>query len=212
MSEQKYGLAQGVGDSGRSDALRALDEMKQWSEDLWRNAKRAKRYSDDGVTQDGAGHIADAVDRWLKPLRAAITAPLTPAEGVDLSNHHNALKCPYCNPNGLEFARPAPEEGDVRPDARLIYDLGETYRVTGDKVFHQAAERLQQLVSQVENARKQALVDAMKAIEDLRIRAATNFTDDNCKGQRGVDRCDALGDAYRAIVALPLTSTNGEPK
>lgn len=22
----------------------------------------------------------------------------------DLTNHHNALKCPYCNPNGLSFA------------------------------------------------------------------------------------------------------------
>jgi hypothetical protein len=69
-----------------------------------------------------------------------------------------------------------------------------------------------QLRALVEDARKQALVEAMKAIEDLRIRAATNFTDDSCKGQRGVDRCDALYDAYRAIVGLPNSSTVGEPK
>ena len=25
---------------------------------------------------------------------------------VDVTNHHNALLCPYCNPKGLKFAEP----------------------------------------------------------------------------------------------------------
>lgn len=30
----------------------------------------------------------------------------------DHDNHHNALKCPYCNPRGLKFAEPVAAAGD----------------------------------------------------------------------------------------------------
>lgn len=43
------------------------------------------------------------------------------------------------------------------------------------------------------------------AVENLRVRTASNFVDANCRGQRGADRCDALYDAYQAIRALPDT-------
>jgi len=43
---------------------------------------------------------------------------------------------------------------------------------------------------------------AMEAIQTLRHAAAANFADDNCKGQRGQDRCDALYDAYHAVRKL----------
>ena len=35
---------------------------------------------------------------------------------IDITNHHNALKCPYCNPRGLKFADPhIPVECDNTP-------------------------------------------------------------------------------------------------
>ena len=43
-------------------------------------------------------------------LRAALAAqPAEPSMRPlpDHDNHHNALKCPYCNPRGLKFAEPA---------------------------------------------------------------------------------------------------------
>lgn len=46
---------------------------------------------------------------------------------------------------------------------------------------------------------------AMLAVESLRVLTASNFVDANCRGQRGVDRCDALYDAFHAIRALPDT-------
>ena len=35
-----------------------------------------------------------------------LAAPMSTAR-IDLTNHHNALKCPYCNLKGLQFAEPA---------------------------------------------------------------------------------------------------------
>lgn len=52
---------------------------------------------------------------------------------------------------------------------------------------------------------------AMSAVQDLRVRTAPNFVDANCRGQRGIDRCDALYDAYNAIRALPDTPGDQQP-
>lgn len=43
-----------------------------------------------------------------KALDTLASAPTEPAQPLpDHDNHHNALKCPYCNPRGLKFAEPA---------------------------------------------------------------------------------------------------------
>lgn len=46
-----------------------------------------------------------------------------PAPAVDLTNHHNALKCPYCNPEGLTFARPDTAEARLREALEWADDL-----------------------------------------------------------------------------------------
>jgi hypothetical protein len=86
---------------------------------------------------------------------------------------------------GVEGMRPERREGLSADDFKTMLDE------------HEAA-----LIDGLEQARSGALADAMKLIEDLRIRSASNFADDNCKGQRGQDRCDALYDAYHAIRAI----------
>ncbi len=42
------------------------------------------------------------------------------ALGFDPINHHNALKCPYCNPNGLVLA-PATNSGSEAPDPSPLH-------------------------------------------------------------------------------------------
>ncbi|KQO69515.1 hypothetical protein ASF22_02590 [Methylobacterium sp. Leaf87] len=62
------------------------------------------------------------------------------ALGFDPANHHNALKCPYCNPDGLKFAAPVGEdETGVREAAQFVHDtfardLAQGYK-TKDKDF-----------------------------------------------------------------------------
>lgn len=34
---------------------------------------------------------------------------------IETDNHHNALKCPYCNPKGLVLAEPTPADGPTMP-------------------------------------------------------------------------------------------------
>jgi len=64
-----------------------------------------------------------ANDRALKMIDKA-RAALSSTDGrssaglcdIDITNHHNALKCPYCNPRGLKFADPhIPVECDNTP-------------------------------------------------------------------------------------------------
>jgi hypothetical protein len=43
----------------------------------------------------------------IKYLRAALAGPPSMQPLPNHDNHHNALKCPYCNPRGLVFAEPA---------------------------------------------------------------------------------------------------------
>jgi hypothetical protein len=40
------------------------------------------------------------------PLRAERERRMVAEISFDPTNHHNALKCPYCNPKGLAFAEP----------------------------------------------------------------------------------------------------------
>lgn len=54
--------------------------------------------------------------------RALVCAAISKAEysGVaqtplDITNHHNALKCPYCNPEGLAFAAPVAQGAPWQP-------------------------------------------------------------------------------------------------
>lgn len=61
---------------------------------------------------DDKGTIAYAVRIAAESLRAPC------AGDVDLTNHHNALKCPYCNPEGLQFAPSC--AGDREGIARII--------------------------------------------------------------------------------------------
>jgi len=47
---------------------------------------------------------AHGLTKHLERLRAALRAASTGAEpSFDPSNHHNALRCPYCNPDKLEL-------------------------------------------------------------------------------------------------------------
>lgn len=64
-----------------------------------------------------------------------------------------------------------------------------------------------------EQQRDEAYERAVEAILALRIRAACNFIDDNCKGQRGQDRTDALADAaneVRRLASGPEGGSEGE--
>lgn len=61
-----------VDTSAGEAAMKAVAQMEKWAADLWENAKHAQRFSDDGVTADGASQIASSVDRWSKVIRAAL--------------------------------------------------------------------------------------------------------------------------------------------
>jgi hypothetical protein len=43
------------------------------------------------------------------------------ALGFEPDNHHNALKCPYCNPEGLTFAPSQITDADVERCAKAGY-------------------------------------------------------------------------------------------
>lgn len=73
-------------------------------------------------------------------------------------------------------------------------------------VSPEVKEAISQVISELEilqirsqKAASVALSDALCVIDDLRVRAATDFKNPNCQGQRGSDRCDALYDAYSAV-------------
>lgn len=55
----------------------------------------------------------------------ALAPSPSPAAGpvADLTNHHNALKCPYCNPQGLSFA--SPPVSDASREALEYIDMAE---------------------------------------------------------------------------------------
>jgi hypothetical protein len=72
------------------EATKALAEMEAWAKDLWANARRTKRWSDDGLKQDAAQHILGAVERWIPKLRAALTALTAPVAGADAGMRERA--------------------------------------------------------------------------------------------------------------------------
>jgi hypothetical protein len=47
-----------------------------------------------------------AVEQAFPIIRGLLEALIAESPSVDLSNHHNALLCPYCNPHGLTLAAP----------------------------------------------------------------------------------------------------------
>jgi hypothetical protein len=47
-------------------------------------------------------------------LKKALNRVAPPAP-TDPTNHHNALTCPHCNPNGLTFAEAAPPAPTAEP-------------------------------------------------------------------------------------------------
>lgn len=59
-----------------------------------------------------------------------LTVLATKMDAVDPSNHHNALACPYCNPDGALVRASQPSEGwqpietAVEEDVLLVYDEG----------------------------------------------------------------------------------------
>ena len=52
----------------------------------------------------------EMVQESIKYLRAALAEPPSMQPLPNHDNHHNALKCPYCNPRGLVFAEPQEEK------------------------------------------------------------------------------------------------------
>jgi hypothetical protein len=59
------------------------------------------------------GEIWSIGDRWN--TRHVAQPPIDP------TNHHNALLCPYCNPDGLKFASPpSPVAGEWQPIAAAL--------------------------------------------------------------------------------------------
>jgi hypothetical protein len=50
----------------------------------------------------------------LCPANVPAERKMVPEIPFDPTNHHNALKCPYCNPKGLVLARPLPPSNPVR--------------------------------------------------------------------------------------------------
>jgi uncharacterized Zn-finger protein len=56
-------------------------------------------------------------DREVVQLRADLQRAA--AAAIDITNHHNALICPYCNPKGLKFAEPAARTEPDLTDADL---------------------------------------------------------------------------------------------
>lgn len=60
-----------------------------------------------GVTEtDELKHRLEDWERWNRAIREE-----------PLDNHHNALTCPYCNPDGLVLAK---EHGELMPDSHLM--------------------------------------------------------------------------------------------
>lgn len=105
--------------------------------------------------------------------------------------------------------RPAPSDPIERSDTRIIHDLMQTYQVSGDEAFHTAARRLQQLVSQVEDAQKRLkpIADDMRNAARIRMQNPVHIVHN-----------DQFADAYKRIagsldsICRSLTSTDGAAK
>lgn len=67
----------------------------------------------DVVWNEATESTAVPSTRWSDRMIDAVRRE-APAPAVDLTNHHNALKCPYCNPEGLTFASPDTAEARLR--------------------------------------------------------------------------------------------------
>lgn len=87
-----------------------MDEMTKAVLAAWRDRFPTNAYAWPGAPESFA---AEAVRVALAAQPAApVGEPV--GEPVDVTNHHNALKCPYCNPQGLQFAAPPPCTQKVR--------------------------------------------------------------------------------------------------
>jgi hypothetical protein len=58
------------------------------------------------IAYEGDDREARRVRVLRDALRAALAGPPSMQPLPNHDNHHNALKCPYCNPRGLVFAEP----------------------------------------------------------------------------------------------------------
>jgi hypothetical protein len=94
------------------DQQRMINQLREW-----RSAILAKCKASDGFDRldwgsgdkDGWGFVHYFIGHLeTRALQAEKDLALrqSPAASVDLTNHHNALICPYCNPKGLKFAEP----------------------------------------------------------------------------------------------------------
>jgi len=124
----------------------------------------------------------------------------------------------YFNDRYFDFWKPitplrAPEAADAGAAAwQYRYKLGDVWSDWVDLKKDQF-DRLSENVSVPYESRvlyTSSLERALAEIERLRILSATDFKSPNCQGQRGQDRCDALYDAYQAVKALSVPSTDGE--
>lgn len=80
------------------------------SEMLWKWFEDESRIGADGMRPERLdGLSADDFKTMLDEHEAALMGDRSQSAGlcdIDITNHHNALKCPYCNPRGLKFADP----------------------------------------------------------------------------------------------------------
>lgn len=97
------GLALKKEEASHLETIDRRDEAEECVSDIYfKVIGRSPEWSNNFGYAEALQEIEDAVS-VLKTVAA-------PAASFDPTNHHNALKCQYCNPDGLSFA-PAASEG-----------------------------------------------------------------------------------------------------
>lgn len=72
----------------------------------------------EAVRAIGPNHPTNVAEATRAIAKALMRIEVVLAPGAELDNHHNAIACPYCNPNGLQFA----PQLDLRTVATEIAD------------------------------------------------------------------------------------------
>jgi hypothetical protein len=102
MSEQQSSADSDV--VPRSEMLEALANQRRRMgaeyDTLYAKLKRVREVARAEIER------LSAAPQTAPPLRAERERRMVAEISFDPTNHHNALKCPYCNPKGLAFAEP----------------------------------------------------------------------------------------------------------
>jgi hypothetical protein len=119
MSEQQSSAVSAVSASVREAAERVL-ATAQSADQEQTQALGALRSALDAEPQTAPPMLCGVCGEWHQeaagyapPLRAERERRMVAEISFDPTNHHNALKCPYCNPKGLAFAEPQTAPSDI---------------------------------------------------------------------------------------------------